>query len=346
MRMRELLGMIALLILSSSNTTSAFLAYEVDTVGARAAGMGGAFVAIADDITALYWNPAGLGQLERIQVEGTAKYIWQGRDVKSITGDENRFGFSSINALIAPGFAVGAQERAFGTIIDGDRKAKTSVYSISSGYGMRLWDGFFIGAAANYITERSEQQGTGGSLDLGLLGYLGEEWNYGAVIRSWSLIYSQSDEKGQEKRALSNASPLILSLGVSRKPAGEAFPPGEELTIGLGADVAIWDWVIVDDNKWALNVEKKDRKFYNPGSRPPVQIRMGLEKFFNNIPFRGGVSTHYGEALLPVILTAGTGWRDRNLSIDISAEDTQIFQLAERRKLGQTRVKLSGIYTF
>lgn len=33
--------------------------------GARALGMGGAFIAIADDATAASWNPAGLGQLER-----------------------------------------------------------------------------------------------------------------------------------------------------------------------------------------------------------------------------------------------------------------------------------------
>ena len=29
-------------------------------VGARAIGMGGAFVAVADDATAIYWNPAGI----------------------------------------------------------------------------------------------------------------------------------------------------------------------------------------------------------------------------------------------------------------------------------------------
>ena len=33
-------------------------------VGARAAGMGGAFVAVADDATALYWNAAGIARIE------------------------------------------------------------------------------------------------------------------------------------------------------------------------------------------------------------------------------------------------------------------------------------------
>jgi hypothetical protein len=33
--------------------------------GARAMGMGGAFIAIADDATAASWNPSGLAVLER-----------------------------------------------------------------------------------------------------------------------------------------------------------------------------------------------------------------------------------------------------------------------------------------
>ncbi len=37
-------------------------------VGARPVGMGGAFVALADDVNAVYWNPAGLGQLRQHEV--------------------------------------------------------------------------------------------------------------------------------------------------------------------------------------------------------------------------------------------------------------------------------------
>src|SRR3954447_24529318 len=35
------------------------VAQTFDIVGTRAAGMGGAFVAVADDASAAYWNPAG-----------------------------------------------------------------------------------------------------------------------------------------------------------------------------------------------------------------------------------------------------------------------------------------------
>ena len=34
-------------------------------IGAKAIGMGGSFVAISDDITALYWNPAGISLLQK-----------------------------------------------------------------------------------------------------------------------------------------------------------------------------------------------------------------------------------------------------------------------------------------
>src|SRR6185295_19386651 len=37
-------------------------------VGARALGMGSAFVGLADDGTAAYWNPAGIATLERHEI--------------------------------------------------------------------------------------------------------------------------------------------------------------------------------------------------------------------------------------------------------------------------------------
>jgi len=43
--------------------------------GARAWGMGGAFTAIADDYSALYWNPAGLAELRRSQFMGELSHV-------------------------------------------------------------------------------------------------------------------------------------------------------------------------------------------------------------------------------------------------------------------------------
>ena len=43
--------------------------------GARALGMGGAFIGIADDATAASWNPAGLIQLEKAEVTVVGEYV-------------------------------------------------------------------------------------------------------------------------------------------------------------------------------------------------------------------------------------------------------------------------------
>ena len=50
---------IALTLLATATARPA-VAQTFEVVGTRAAGMGGAFVAVADDASATYWNPAGL----------------------------------------------------------------------------------------------------------------------------------------------------------------------------------------------------------------------------------------------------------------------------------------------
>ena len=46
-------------------SSAAFLGIDI---GARAGAMGGAFVAVSDDLTAIYWNPAGISRLQKWQV--------------------------------------------------------------------------------------------------------------------------------------------------------------------------------------------------------------------------------------------------------------------------------------
>src|SRR3954451_4067162 len=56
---RELWAIVVGVSVSAGVSTSA-AAQSSDPVGVRAAGMGGAFTAVADDGTAPFWNPAGL----------------------------------------------------------------------------------------------------------------------------------------------------------------------------------------------------------------------------------------------------------------------------------------------
>ena len=64
-------GMLLVLLMYSPATFAQeeilFLGEELG-VGARAMSMGGAFVGVADDYSAIYWNPAGLGQIRRMEL--------------------------------------------------------------------------------------------------------------------------------------------------------------------------------------------------------------------------------------------------------------------------------------
>jgi hypothetical protein len=49
--------------------------WNISGAGARAEGLGGAFIGVADDATAISWNPSGLGQLERTELSLVGRWI-------------------------------------------------------------------------------------------------------------------------------------------------------------------------------------------------------------------------------------------------------------------------------
>ena len=64
--------LIPILLHADGGVPGAFLRLGV---GARPLGLGNAFVAIAGDASATYWNPAGLTKLKRIELEVMYGYL-------------------------------------------------------------------------------------------------------------------------------------------------------------------------------------------------------------------------------------------------------------------------------
>jgi long-subunit fatty acid transport protein len=75
------LGLLALVVIAASTTLFSIVraqfaedAYRYSStglgIGARALGMGGAYIGVADDYSATFWNPAGLAQLRRLEFTG------------------------------------------------------------------------------------------------------------------------------------------------------------------------------------------------------------------------------------------------------------------------------------
>jgi len=73
--MKKILFVIAMMVFAAAsafaavNDSASIMFPMLDMgVGARALGMGGAYTAVADDASAIYWNAAGLGNLNNIQL--------------------------------------------------------------------------------------------------------------------------------------------------------------------------------------------------------------------------------------------------------------------------------------
>jgi long-subunit fatty acid transport protein len=88
---------LAVLLIFSKAELQAFTIYQDISIasspnpvgsGARAIGMGGAFIAVADDATAASWNPAGLVQLERPELSIVGDYVSRSADYSSSSHPE------------------------------------------------------------------------------------------------------------------------------------------------------------------------------------------------------------------------------------------------------------------
>ncbi|MGB9772582.1 MAG: PorV/PorQ family protein [Bacteroidota bacterium] len=137
--------------------------------GARATGMGSAFVAVADDPSAIYWNPAGLAGLKGIQImfdhtEWIAglKYNFLGLTVN--TGGYGTIGVS-LTASNIPEMKVTTIEQPNGTgltfgVFDG---------AISIAYALNLTDDFSIGFNPKVVYQSIwEMSASAIAIDLGV----------------------------------------------------------------------------------------------------------------------------------------------------------------------------------
>ncbi len=145
-------------IASGAGTTSGdFLRIGV---GARAVGMGEAYAAVADDVNALYWNPAGLSKVKDMQILLTHTAWYE---------DVNHEYAGFVYPLKSGRSALGVSVTYLGTSFEkraGDTEAADSNGSIADmaiagGYGRELIWGFQGGVIAKYIHSRLDTDSAG-----------------------------------------------------------------------------------------------------------------------------------------------------------------------------------------
>jgi len=146
-------------------------------VGARAVGMGGAFVSVADDGTALHWNPAGLTQaaghrltLSHVSWLSDATYQYAGY-VAPLGSD------AAVGAALEQG-SVSWDNTGEGSFDSGD-------FAAAFGYGRRLRPNLGVGADIKFVSSTlGDAEASSYALDLGVVYRLSGSARIGAVVRN------------------------------------------------------------------------------------------------------------------------------------------------------------------
>ncbi len=261
----------SLAAVASAEESAAFLKIPV---GARPVAMGSAFTAVADDINALSWNPAGLASLERRQFGAThaelfagTRYDFLGLAMPTKTG---AWGVSA--NLLTQGAIEGrdAAGRPSGSFTATDR-------AVGVGYAFRARDAVSLGAGVKYIDSQIAEASAGAfALDLGGLYRAGTLTRYDLPVTLGLAVQNL----GRGMRFLDRTSPLPLTVsgGLSvRLPAGVGLAfdyryrphaEGGASEFGFGTEYAIFQAV-------ALRAGYARAGAASSGTRPAGQSGVG-----------------------------------------------------------------------
>jgi hypothetical protein len=240
-------------------------------VGARAAGMGNAFSPIANDASAVYWNPAGLTQVDRMELEATynqwfekIRYAQFGL-VKPFDSGKNVLGIG-LNWIGTSGIQETTWSRPAGTGNSFD--ASGSVMTVS--YGRRMGRWFSVGASMKYIREILEQEyAVTYALDAGML----------ARIADFSVALSVQNI-GKSQKFMTDSDPLPLNYRV-----GFGYLLADKVSVAVDANKPVDDDIRINSGVEVYFIKGlvAFRTGYVTGADIGLGISGGLGLNFENI---------------------------------------------------------------
>jgi len=199
--------------------------------GVRAAGMGGAFCAVADDASALYWNPAGLTTMEESQLQ-----FQHTQYVEGIT-----YEYLALTQQLDPHTALGASfcllnsgniERTTVSDPGGTGETFTAQDTVATfGTARKMNDNLALGVGVKFVTERlDDEHAQTWAFDLGALLNLTPQLTLGAGVQNLGDTIRFTEDK--EEIPLNyrvgfayqtTGRELLLALDLNKANDNEAF---------------------------------------------------------------------------------------------------------------------------
>ena len=145
---------------------SAGLAFLKLGVGARAIGMGDAYTAVAGDASSVYWNPAGIMNVESVDV--TLMHSEWFQDIRyEYAGGVRSYGDYAVGVGVV-GLYMDDLERRDGPTAEPIGHFGVFDFAITGTYARRLTDNLNVGGSVKYLSEKIDDvTATGFAVDLG-----------------------------------------------------------------------------------------------------------------------------------------------------------------------------------
>ncbi|MCL4278131.1 MAG: UPF0164 family protein [Ignavibacteriaceae bacterium] len=268
-------------------------------VGGRAAALGESFIAISDDASALYWNPAGLAQFNKNQLI-ISHNIWVADINHDFIGavyhldSENSFG-ASLTAVTMDDMPVTTEFAPFGT---GEYFSFTDI-AISLSYARRMTDQFSFGGTVKYVEESLDKLkmrgvmiylGTNYRTGLGSTRFAVTVSNFGAELAPDGDVVLIGNRTNSEWQSF--APPTIFRVGFAFEPYETEehrittsiqlnHPNDNSENIVLGAEYA-WQKMFFLRGGYKFNVDEQNYSF-GLGLNVPLSIaEFTLDYAFTN----------------------------------------------------------------
>lgn len=215
---------------ASGGQPGAFLSWGA---GARSLGMGKAFVSIADDASATYWNPAGLAQIDRKEITALHAILWA----------DTMYDFISyVHPITGMGTVGGSITRLYSGKFDGrdENNIPTHEFSdsqtaLGASYGKQIVDVLALGASIKYVTHNLDDHKNGNfTFDIGAMykSPMVEHLQVGLNLRNLMGLRTGADTEdklpltlrfGFNYKLLRDKLALVVDLEKSRAPLSYHF---------------------------------------------------------------------------------------------------------------------------
>ena len=202
--------------------------------GGRASALGNSYAAVADDSTAVYWNPAGINNVKNVSVCVSHNIMFESIFYDWVSGVK-KFGFGTVG--------IGVQYLSYGSIVERDDTGlelgsfKPNDIAISLSYGRKISD-LLVGINAKYISSKIKDSATAFATDIGgMYKFDGDKVTLGLALQNIGTKMKFEDE--EEKL------PMNVKLGGAYNIRKNWFvavdvnaPSDDEINIGAGTEYA------------------------------------------------------------------------------------------------------------